>query len=220
MTHSPQNDYRIIQQWIKNGEGHKIDFKTTITSYPKIAKSICAFANSRGGRIVVGVEDKGQVVGVDIEEEKYALEKAATEFCSPAIPLSFQILHYGPKFILVAEVRESQNKPHYAQSDKGSPQLLVRIADQCVAAPGFIRDMIISGDLNNLMRSGIYKKNMADDLQLFMGAKSLSVSAFAEMKKITEKDARRRLVDYMLDGQLVLVNETDGVFSAADHLLK
>ena len=107
-----------IQKWIADGEGPNLDFKQTITSAAKIARSIVAFANSRGGKIVVGVEDHGHIIGVDIGGEEYELLKSAREYCKPAIELEFETYEMHGKLLLIAYVEESYEKPHYAVDKK------------------------------------------------------------------------------------------------------
>ena len=207
MNHLPYQDYQIINQWIRNGEGHKMDFKTNISSSPKIAKNITAFANSLGGRIVIGVEDKGAVIGVDAVQEKFAIQKAAEEYCKPSIPLIFSKLKYGHKYILVAEIKESINKPHFAINEKGEQTLYVRIGDKCVAPPAIIRNFLLAGQLNNLMRSSNFKNTMKADTEWITARKEVSLSEFATQHNLSEKDALRRLIDYTLDGGIRIINE-------------
>ena len=46
---------------IKEGEGLTVEFKEKYT--PKISNDMVAFANTRGGRILLGVDDKGKILG-------------------------------------------------------------------------------------------------------------------------------------------------------------
>jgi flagellar motor protein MotB len=67
---------------VKTGEGSYLEFKRTISSPEKVAREISAFANTRGGILLIGVNDNKSVVGVEsFYEEEMALEKAL------AIPL-------------------------------------------------------------------------------------------------------------------------------------
>ena len=75
MTHS---DY--IHRLISEGEHVHQDFKFEISDARKIAKSISAFANTEGGRLLVGVKDNGKIAGVRSEEEIYMIEAAAQRY--------------------------------------------------------------------------------------------------------------------------------------------
>ena len=72
-----------ILDLIKQGEGDQLDFKREISSSIRIAKSLSAFANHKGGTLLVGVNDNGTIAGVKVEEEKFMLEQAAVFFCKP-----------------------------------------------------------------------------------------------------------------------------------------
>ena len=60
MTHSADYIHRLISE----GEHVHQDFKFEISDARKIAKSISAFANTEGGRLLVGVKDNGKIAGV------------------------------------------------------------------------------------------------------------------------------------------------------------
>ena len=74
MKQNYQSDY--IQQLVAQGEHVQQDFKFAITDARKIARSISAFANTEGGRLLVGVKDNGKIAGVRSEEEIYMIEAA------------------------------------------------------------------------------------------------------------------------------------------------
>ena len=58
-----------IKKLIFEGEGVTLDFKKTITRHEKIAKTMVAFANNKGGQLLIGVADDGTITGVKFEEE-------------------------------------------------------------------------------------------------------------------------------------------------------
>ena len=65
-----------IQRLIEQGEHQQQDFKYKITDAPKLAKSVSAFANTDGGRLLIGVRDDGEVAGVRSEEEIFMMHAA------------------------------------------------------------------------------------------------------------------------------------------------
>ena len=72
-----------IRRLIAEGEHEHQDFKFAISDARKIARSISAFANNDGGRLLVGVKDNGAIAGVRSEEDIYVVEQAAEMFCRP-----------------------------------------------------------------------------------------------------------------------------------------
>lgn len=126
----------MLQKLIEKGEDENVDFKQTITSLYKIAKTIVSFANTKGGKMLIGVCDNKFIVGVDPEEEKHMLMQAATFYCDPPLVLSFQEdeLEEEGKTVLIAEIHESTQKPHYAKQPNGTWVCYVRIKDKSIPA--------------------------------------------------------------------------------------
>jgi len=119
---------------IAQGEHQQQDFKFGITDSRKIARSLVAFANTDGGRLLIGVKDNGAVVGVSSEEEFYMIESAATIFSIPEIRFdSFKHLEQG-KTVLEIQVSPSLNKPHYVKEMNNQLQAWFRHRDQNVQA--------------------------------------------------------------------------------------
>ena len=101
MTHS---DY--IHRLISEGEHVHQDFKFEISDARKIAKSISAFANTEGGRLLVGVKDNGKIAGVRSEEEIYMIEAAAQRYCTPPVDIHTYIYKVEGKDVLEAVIDE------------------------------------------------------------------------------------------------------------------
>ena len=79
-------DYKELVRIIRQGEGLRVEFKLKINHPEKIIREVVAFANTSGGYLIVGVDDKGQMKGLkNPEEDRYVLEKAMTQNCTPAI---------------------------------------------------------------------------------------------------------------------------------------
>ena len=78
-----QTDTDYLHMLIAQGEHQQQDFKFEISDARKIARSLSAFANTDGGRLLVGVKDNGRLAGIRSEEEQYMIEAAATLYCSP-----------------------------------------------------------------------------------------------------------------------------------------
>ncbi|HRI28355.1 MAG TPA: ATP-binding protein, partial [Chitinophagales bacterium] len=63
------NNHDKVRQWVKQGESDTLEFKVQIPDAPKAARAICALANTRGGYLVAGIADDGEIVGI-IEPDK------------------------------------------------------------------------------------------------------------------------------------------------------
>ena len=130
MTHPA--DY--IQRLISEGEHVHQDFKFEISDARKIAKSISAFANTEGGRLLVGVKDNGKIAGVRSEEEIYMIEAAAQRYCQPPVDLHTYIYKVEGKDVLEVVIDENPRKPVYALDAEERRWAYVRIKDENILA--------------------------------------------------------------------------------------
>ena len=123
-----KTDY--ILSLIEEGEHEHQDFKYQISDARKIARSISAFANNSGGRLLIGVKDNGNIAGVKSEEEIYMIETAATMYCRPEQTVQFTIYHVGGKTVLKVDIPEAEEKPVKAQDDNGKWCTYYRVNDE------------------------------------------------------------------------------------------
>ena len=86
-------DTDYIYSLIAEGEHQQQDFKFEISDARKIAKTFSAFANTDGGKLLIGVKDNGRIAGVRSEEEMYMIETAAQLYCIPEIKYTMQVHH-------------------------------------------------------------------------------------------------------------------------------
>ena len=125
---------QYLEKLISEGEHVHQDFKFAISDARKIAKSLSAFANTEGGRLLDGVKDNGKIAGVRSEEELYMIEAAANLYCRPEVELDTRIYHVDGKDVLEVQVNESQQKPIYALDEENRPWAYVRIKDENILA--------------------------------------------------------------------------------------
>ena len=110
-------DTDYIHALIAEGEHQQQDFKFEISDARKIAKTLSAFANTDGGRLLIGVKDNGKIAGVRSEEEKYMIEAAAQLYCVPEVEYSLQTYIVEGRQVLVATIEETPHKPVYAKDE-------------------------------------------------------------------------------------------------------
>lgn len=129
-----RTDTQYIQKLIEEGEHVQQDFKFTISDARKIARSLSAFSNTQGGRLLIGVKDNGKIAGIRSEEEIYMIEAAAHMYCSPQIDIEKQIHHIEGKYVLEVGIKESTHKPVYAIDECNKAWAFVRIKDENILA--------------------------------------------------------------------------------------
>ena len=115
----PNSDKVYLQQLIAEGEHQQQDFKFEISDARKIARSLSAFSNTDGGRLLIGVKDNGRIAGVRSEEEIYMIEAAAKLYCRPNVEISVQTYEVDGKTVLVAEIPKAEQKPVQVQDETG-----------------------------------------------------------------------------------------------------
>jgi predicted HTH transcriptional regulator len=139
-----------IQRLARRGEGPTLEFKQRTPEPPRLAKEIIAFANTDGGRLLIGVEDDGSVVGVkDAAEEEFALRKALSEHCQPEpVWRSERVQITKKRDVIVVAIPRSKLRPHFLiESTNGEPRAAyVRVEDRSIEASSAALDLMISSD--------------------------------------------------------------------------
>ena len=128
------NDRRFLLNLIQEGEHQQQDFKYRVADACKLAKSVSAFANTYGGRLLIGVRDDGHLSGVRSEEEIYMMHQAAYKYCKPESSIKFDTYHVEGRTIVVATVPPSDKRPVCALDEEGKLRAYIRIADENIVA--------------------------------------------------------------------------------------
>ena len=128
------DDKRYLQSLIREGEHQQQDFKYRVSDAMKLAKSVSAFANTDGGRLLIGVRDDGHMSGVRSEEEIYMMHQAAYRYCRPEASIKFDTYHVKGRTIVIATVPPSEKRPICAVGDDDKSRAYIRIADENIVA--------------------------------------------------------------------------------------
>ncbi len=124
-----------IIKLIAQGEHQQQDFKFEISDSKKIARSLSAFSNTDGGKLLVGVKDNGVIAGVRSEEEFYMVQAAAEMYCKP--PVKFKIKEWiiDGKTVLEVDIPKNiPNRPITAPDREGKWMAYIRVNDQNLLA--------------------------------------------------------------------------------------
>ena len=109
----------MLLNQIKRGENKKLELKEILPSNEKIAKTVIAFANTAGGKLVIGVDDNLNIVGVNEDkifdyEEK--ISSIISDMCYPNILPEIYAQNIDGKVVLVVEVFRGSLLPYYLKS--------------------------------------------------------------------------------------------------------
>jgi predicted HTH transcriptional regulator len=205
-----------IKKLIFDGEGVTLDFKKTITSCEKIARTMSSFANNKGGRLLIGVADDGAIKGVKSEdEERYMITKAAQLFARPALEPVFEEVYVDDKLVLVVEIPESTTKPHYALADDGKWWVYVRVRDKSVLASKIVVDVLkrAADDNGVLIEYSTKEKALLEYLDKM---ERINVKEYCDLLKLSRRNAQRILVNMVLSGVIrIHTTEKEEYYTAA-----
>lgn len=191
-----KNDADYICKLIAEGEHQQQDFKFEISDARKIAKTLSAFANTDGGRLLIGVKDNGKISGVRSAEEQYMIDAAATMYCYPEVPVQMQSFQVEGRNVLMAYVGESEHKPVYAKGENGKLLAYLRIKDENIlATPVHLRmwqqDVSTRGELME------YTEREHLLLQLLQENKLLSLNRYCKLAKLSRRAAEHLLAKFI-----------------------
>ena len=129
-----------IEDLIAQGEHQQQDFKYKVTDAVKLARSVSAFANTDGGRLLIGVRDDGTIHGVRSEEEIFMMHAAACKYCTPEPTIQFETLHvptepHGGRLrtVVICTISPSVQRPVFAL-EEGRKTAYIRVADENIVA--------------------------------------------------------------------------------------
>ncbi|PCJ81733.1 MAG: ATP-binding protein [Bacteroidetes bacterium] len=124
----------FILKLIEEGEHLTQDFKMRVDDSQKIAKTMSAFANTEGGRLLIGVKDNGVVSGCDTKEEFHMVEAAAQMYCRPVVSFEVQVWRVEYKKVLEVKVEKSKDRPHFVKDELGNWCAYLRKEDRVLKA--------------------------------------------------------------------------------------
>ena len=111
----------MLADEIKTGESVNIEFKREVPKKSeKYIKSVVAFANTAGGKIVIGVDDEThEIVGVDKNEVFKIIDGIAntvSDMCYPQIFPNIGVDTIDGKSVIVIEIYPGASRPYYIKS--------------------------------------------------------------------------------------------------------
>jgi len=113
------SETRVLEM-IRNGEGLKVEFKEFLLhDLHRFLDSVVAFANTKGGSILVGVNDEGEIKGIQNDSDvRTTILQWNADKCDPPAPVNLASIQVEGKNIVLVDIQECTNKP-YQDRDKG-----------------------------------------------------------------------------------------------------
>ena len=118
---------------IVRGESKTVEFKIMLPKdSEKYIKTIVAFANSQGGQLIIGVDDKTrEVVGVDEDilfRVMDSISNAVSDSCVPQIVPNVEPQTVDGKTVIVITVAPGPNRPYYLKSKGKDGGTFIQVA--------------------------------------------------------------------------------------------
>ncbi len=196
----PRTEYIVnkrLEKLIAQGEHQAQDFKYCINDSKKIAKSLVAFANTDGGRLLIGVKDNGTITGVKSEEEYYMVEAAAKIYSKPAIDFSFRQWMSEGKTVLQINIPPGNERPHFAQTESGKWLAYTRKDDQNLLTSA-IQLKVWEQEKSGKGVFISYSDNEKTLLDYLEKNQTITPRKFSQIAKISFRKAQNIIIDFIL----------------------
>ena len=114
---------------IKNGESKILEFKEILPSNSSIAKTVIAFSNTAGGKLIIGIDDNREIIGIeeDIFDLQDKISSIIYDSCYPNIIPEIYTKNINGKIILVIKIYKGNLLPYYIKSEGKNNGVYIRI---------------------------------------------------------------------------------------------
>ncbi len=192
-----------LKKLIEGGENQHLDFKFCVTDSRKIARTLSAFANSDGGKILIGVRDNGSIAGIRSDEEIYMVDTAEHLFCRPEITFTIKQHITGGKTILEVDVMKGDRKPYQVKDENGKWLSYFRHNDQNLLA----NRILLQVWRKEKRKQGVLVKFSKAENTLMDYLKkngSITLSRFRKIAKISSYRAESILANLILFNVIIM----------------
>ncbi len=185
-------DLRELRKIARRGENQRVEFKKKLAHPEKVVREVVAFANAEGGHLLLGVDDDGQLSGLDHpDDDEYMMSKAIDELCKPSVRYQVEVIPINDsKSVLHYEVFAGDAKPYYAflQKHHRLGKAYVRIGDRSVQASKELRKTLQKerSTQGRAFSYGEFEKAMIK----YLGINDhITLSKFCELTKLSIEEA-------------------------------
>lgn len=206
--------YRELLDLIEEGENIQCEFKRKFSTPEKIAREMIAFANTKGGIVLFGVDDDKSIVGVESEKETAELViDVAKNFCEPSLDVILDYKEVDGKEIVIASIPESTYKPHRLQDYKSEMDIntaivTIRVNDKSVQASKEMIRILRSQTNQAALKKYILGPIEKTVFEYLNKTERISVKELSNLVNISERRASRALVK-MVRANLLMIHTKD-----------
>ena len=200
-----------IYKLIAEGEHQQQDFKFCISDSKKIAKSLVAFANTDGGRLLIGVKDNGKIAGISSDEEFYMIESAAKIYSKPQIDFTTKQWRIEGKTVLEIGIEASNKIPHFAKDENGKWLAYIRQKDENILA----HKIQIEVWRKEKSSKGVYLSYSDNErflIHYLRKNESITFSKFIREARLSRKKAEEILSNFVIIDIIKMYTTQDGTY--------
>ena len=207
---------RELLELIEEGESLTCEFKRKFSTTEKIVREMIAFANTKGGYLIIGVDDDKEIFGVESEKaEAELIYDAAKNFCEPPLDVSIDYVEVKGKEVVVVEVFESQNKPYRIQDylnelDVNKSVVTIRVNDKSVQASKEMIRILKSQSSELSLKKYSIGSNEKAVFEFLDKYERITVKELSNYVNISERRASRTLVRLVRANLLFLHTKDNG----------
>lgn len=205
--------FRVFLSLLTAGEGITLEYKRKVNQPEKIAKEICAFANTKGGVLIIGIDDDGTIVGIKSEKTEIEIvEQTCAFYLKPEIIPEIQVFEVNSKDLLCVTINEGKRKPYEALINNGEDnkpiyQAFVRVGENSVPASSEMKRLLKkqTEDKPITLSIGDKEKRLFSYLEKYNRA---TVNDFSNLVNISRRRAERLMIRLVQAGVLQIHTDT------------
>lgn len=149
-----------------SGESVNVEYKVAVPgNSEKYMKTVVAYANGQGGKIIFGVDDQTlEIVGMDTDnifQTIDAISNAISDSCEPTIIPDITLQTFDNKTVIVAEILPGKMRPYYIRSKGIVNGTYVRVSGTTRPVSDYmLKELILEG------QNRYYDCEICDDLAI------------------------------------------------------
>ena len=207
---------------ILTGEKENIEFKETIPPKSETyMRTVVAFANGNGGRLIFGVQDgTWNVIGFskdDVFAKMDAITNAIFDSCEPKIIPNLSIQDFDGKYIIIVDIPAGMQCPYYIKSQGLMTGTYLRIGGTTRRAEGFqVKELIVSSSTNGYDQEKVNRILTEEEIEAFCNKLYEQARNFASFESLpmVKRIGKNQLLSYKL-----IYEEHDKIYATNGYQL-
>jgi predicted HTH transcriptional regulator len=198
---------RELKSLVARGESNSLEFKRKVMHPEKIVREIVAFANTNGGKLLIGIGDEGSIPGVKFpNDEIYSLNTTIEKLCKPQPHFEIESIAISSKStVLLYHIRVSDQRPLYVKDDTEDNygKVYVRHKDKSIQASREVREIIKRKKKNKDIKFNYGEKEKIL-MKYFEAHKTITLNEFRAIANLNRYVASNTLIILVLANVLLI----------------